>query len=104
MSTANRPGAVRHRRRTRDALLEAKVALGPDEIAHRLRRDLRFSAPLARAQSSLSRRRRISSVDVHIPFGTAAGFVAAFDEMTADTTSAGSAISSGTPQPDSRLV
>ncbi|WP_185976211.1 hypothetical protein [Mycolicibacterium sp. 018/SC-01/001] len=72
-------GDVAIRRRT---LLHAKLALGPDEIAARLRRRTAAADIVARAGSQLSRRRRISAIDLHVGTGSAEEFVTTFDRWT----------------------
>lgn len=66
----------------RQELLDAKVALGPDAIALRLRRQTRAAETTARLEAKLSRRRRLSRVDLHIDGGSAGQFVEAFDGWT----------------------
>ncbi len=66
----------------RETLLQAKLGLGPDEIVERLKRRTAAADLVARAGSRVSRRRRISVVDLHVGAGSAAEFVAVFDRWT----------------------
>ncbi|MFE5896939.1 hypothetical protein ACFQ67_05895 [Streptomyces sp. NPDC056488] len=69
--------------RQRTAFAEAKLALGADEIKHRLRRDLRIGEAVAFTTAQLSRGRRATSVcELHVSGGSAAGFVRWFDDIT----------------------
>lgn len=62
--------------RQRTAFAEDKLALGADEIRHRLARDLRLADLTARATASLSRGRRThSSCELQVTGGSAAAFV-----------------------------
>jgi hypothetical protein len=67
----------------RDVLLQAKLTLGPEEIATRLSRDIRLAKFVAKAGARVSGRRRVSVVDLHVNGGSAAQFVDAFDGWTA---------------------
>ncbi|WP_037363126.1 hypothetical protein [Amycolatopsis orientalis] len=68
--------------RMREAFAEAKLALGADEVRHRLARDLRRSDAAGRALTALSRGRRATSTcDLYVSgAGTAAEFVAWFSD------------------------
>ena len=61
-------GAVHLRRET---FLEQKLDLGATEIARRLRRDTEWSDRIALIQAKMSARRRLSTIDLVAPTGTA---------------------------------
>jgi len=63
----------------REALLRAKLALGPDEIGAALKNDTRRADLVARAGAGLSRRRRLCVADLHVSAGSAKRFVDAFE-------------------------
>ena len=63
----------------RDALLREKRDLGPDEIASRLRRETRVAEFVARAGGGVSRRRRLSAIDLSVDGGTGEQFVDSFE-------------------------
>lgn len=58
----------------REALLNSKLELGPDEILRRLRRDATLAGVAAKAGALLTARRRPSVVDIYSPVGSAAHF------------------------------
>jgi len=62
----------------RDALLQAKLELGPDEIATRLRRETRLAEFVAKAEAGVSRRRRFSAIELSVDGGVAEQFVQTF--------------------------
>jgi hypothetical protein len=66
----------------RDALLQAKLDLGADEIATRLRRETRLAEFVAKAGSGVSSRRRFSAIDLSVDGGSAEQFVEAFDRWS----------------------
>ena len=66
----------------REALLQAKLALGPDEISARLKNDTRLAEHVARVGAGMSKRRRLCVVDLHVDDGTAEQFVEAFEGWT----------------------
>ena len=66
----------------RDVLLQAKLALGSEELTTRLNRETRVADVVARLESRLSRRRRLSSIDIHVRRGSAEQFVEAFEHWT----------------------
>jgi hypothetical protein len=66
----------------REAFLATKLALGPDAMLRRLRRDLAWADRVARMQARLSGRRRICSIAIDAP-GTAAEFTEFFEAATA---------------------
>ncbi|MFE5910498.1 hypothetical protein ACFQ6B_15630 [Streptomyces wedmorensis] len=69
--------------RQRAAFAESKLALGADEIKHRLRRDLRIGDAVASVTTQLSRGRRATSVcELHVAGGSAAEFVQWFDDTS----------------------
>ena len=63
----------------RDALLRAKLDLGPGEIASRLHRETRVAEFVARAGGGVSRRRRLSAIDLSVDGGTGEQFVDSFE-------------------------
>jgi hypothetical protein len=66
----------------REVLLEAKVALGSDELVNRLKRETRIADVVARLEARISARRRISCIDVRVGGGSAEDFVKAFEQWT----------------------
>ena len=72
-------GSVDHRR---EALLSAKLDLGPDEVVARLSRDLRASDLVARLTGPVGHRRRVSTIDMHVHGADASEFVAWFDRSS----------------------
>ncbi|MEH3154634.1 MAG: hypothetical protein PGN29_04570 [Gordonia paraffinivorans] len=69
----------------REALLRAKLELGPDEIRRRLRRDLVISDRLGTAEAALSPRRRRSVTRLLVTGGSAAAFVDWFRARSAES-------------------
>ena len=67
----------------REALLQAKLTLGPEEIATRLSRDIRVAEFVGRAGARVSKRRRVSAVDLYVKGGSAGQFVDAFEGWAA---------------------
>src|ERR1700759_3580855 len=67
----------------REALLQAKLTLGPEEIATRLSRDTRVAELVEKAAARVSRRRRASAVDLYVKGGSAGQFVDAFEGWAA---------------------
>lgn len=67
----------------REAFLATKVELGAAEMMRRLRRDTTWADRISRAQARVSRRRRISSIEIEATRGTAAGFAEFFENATA---------------------
>lgn len=67
----------------RDALLRAKLDLGPDRSAALLSRDLRWSGRVGRA-SNLGHRRRLSVCELRVPSGSAARFAQWFRDRTSE--------------------
>lgn len=63
----------------REALLQAKLDLGPDVIAARLRRETRLAELVARGEAGVSNRRRLCVIDLSVYGGTAQQFVDAFE-------------------------
>lgn len=66
----------------REELLHTKLNLGPEEIAARLNRQTRISNVVARTGTKLSRRRRISAIELNARDGCADQFVTAFRGST----------------------
>lgn len=66
----------------RDALLEAKIALGSDKLVTRLNRETRIADVVARLEARISAGRRISCIDVRVGGGFAEDFVKAFVQWT----------------------
>ncbi|GEE03765.1 hypothetical protein nbrc107696_42110 [Gordonia spumicola] len=66
----------------RVAWLHAKREMGDDRILEKLSRDIAIADALARAQAGVSRRRRISSIDLLVPCGTARQFADWFNHIT----------------------
>src|SRR4051794_8247336 len=72
------PGDLAQRR---DALLRAKLDLGPDRIAALLVRDLRWAGRIART-SNVGSRRKLSVCELHVASGSAARFAEWFRDRT----------------------
>ncbi|MFJ6423922.1 hypothetical protein [Streptomyces hydrogenans] len=71
--------------RQRTAFADSKLALGADEIKHRLRRDLRVGDIVANTTARLSRGGRATSVcELQVTGGSAVGFVQWFDDTSRD--------------------
>ncbi|MFC9033668.1 hypothetical protein [Streptomyces arboris] len=71
--------------RQRAEFADSKLALGADEIKHRLRRDLRVGDIVANTTTRLSRGGRATSVcELQVTGGSAAGFVQWFDDPSRD--------------------
>lgn len=68
----------------REALLEAKLELGQQEIRRRLARDVRLSAGVARATGKVSAARRTSITELEVRGGDAAAFVEWFEAAALD--------------------
>lgn len=66
----------------REALLTQKLALGPDEIMRRLRRETQVADVIGRLQAKVSDRRRFSTIEIDVPAGTADGFARYFETAT----------------------
>lgn len=75
------PATVAERR---EALLEAKLDLGPEQALPRLARDLRWADRLARVQARISPRRRLSVTDLDVAGTSAAEFATWFEKATRD--------------------
>src|SRR6476659_9389241 len=58
----------------REALLRAKLILGPEEIATRLSRDIRVAEFVGKAGARVSMRRRVSAIDLYVRGGSAGQF------------------------------
>ena len=67
----------------REALLQAKLTLGPEEIATRLSRDIRVAEFVGKAGARVSKRRRVSAVELYVKGGSAGQFVDAFEGWAA---------------------
>ena len=67
----------------REALLQAKLTLGPEEITTRLSRDIRVAEFVGKAGARVSKRRRVSVVDLYVNGGSAGQFVDAFEGWAA---------------------
>jgi hypothetical protein len=63
----------------REALLQAKLTLGPDDIRARLKKDTRLAELVARVGAGVSKRRRLCVINLHVGGGTASRFVEAFE-------------------------
>jgi len=66
----------------RAALLQAKLDLGPQLIAVRQARDVRWAARIGRASNHPKGRRRFSICELHVSSGSAAQFAAWFQART----------------------
>jgi hypothetical protein len=66
----------------RETLLQAKLALGPDEISARLKNGTRLAELVARGEAGVSKRRRLCVADLHVGGGTAKRFVDAFERWS----------------------
>jgi hypothetical protein len=74
------PGDIAARR---EQLLQAKLALGPDEISARFTKEARLAELVARMEAGVSKRRRPSVIDLYVGGGTAKRFVDDFEGWSA---------------------
>ncbi len=66
----------------REALLDAKLDLGPEEMLRRLAKDIRWGDRIARIQARPARYRRRSVTEMHSHRGSAAEFASWFEQAT----------------------
>lgn len=69
----------------REALLRAKLELGPAEITARLHRDIKIADFVAYRQARVSRRRRLCTIDLHVAGTSATTFIDWFTRATAES-------------------